>query len=100
MKTVSVSKLKASLSEYLAHVKTGEEVIVTDRGKPVARMLPVRLPPDSPDHLARLVAEGRIRLPERWPTRESMEEFWKMPWPEDPQGLVVRAVLEEREEGW
>jgi hypothetical protein len=31
MKTASVSKLKASLSEYLKRVKAGEEVLVTER---------------------------------------------------------------------
>ena len=100
MKTVSVSHLKASLSEYLAHVKAGEEVLVTDRGKPVARLLPVRVPPDDPDRLLELARQGRIRLPERWPTKEWVEEFKKLPWPEDPEGLIVKAVIEEREEGW
>ncbi len=33
MKTVTVSKLKASLSEYLREVKAGEEVLVTERGQ-------------------------------------------------------------------
>lgn len=35
MKKASVSELKASLSEYLARVKKGEEVVVTDRDRPV-----------------------------------------------------------------
>jgi len=26
--------------------------------------------------------------------------FWKMPRAKDPQGLVLRALLEERETGW
>ena len=37
MKTAKVSELKASLSKYVAHVKSGEEVLVTERGKPVAK---------------------------------------------------------------
>jgi len=40
MKTAAVSKLKAGLSEYLARVKAGEEVIVTERGKPIAKIVP------------------------------------------------------------
>ena len=40
MKTAAVSKLKASISEYLLKVKAGEEVIVTDRGKPIAKIVP------------------------------------------------------------
>ena len=98
MKTVSISRLKASLSQYLAHVKAGEEVIVTDRGKPVARMLPVRLPPDAPERLLQMAREGRIRLPERWPTKEWAEEFLALPRPEDPEGLVRKALDEDRED--
>ena len=37
MRTATVSKLKASLSEYLRQVKAGEEVLVTERGRPIAR---------------------------------------------------------------
>ncbi|MFQ5520338.1 MAG: type II toxin-antitoxin system Phd/YefM family antitoxin, partial [Candidatus Methylomirabilia bacterium] len=40
MKLANVAKLKATLSEYLARVKAGEEVIVTERGKPIARIVP------------------------------------------------------------
>ncbi len=40
MKTTTVSKLKASLSEYLRSVKAGEEVLVTERGRPIAKLTP------------------------------------------------------------
>ena len=40
MKSASVSRLKASLSAYLEMVKTGEAIVVTDRGRagPMAAM--------------------------------------------------------------
>ena len=41
MESAGVADLKARLSEYLARVKSGEEVLVTDRGRPVARLVPV-----------------------------------------------------------
>ena len=41
MKHAAVSQLKATLSEYLARVKAGEEVIVTRRGTPVVRLVPI-----------------------------------------------------------
>lgn len=41
MKTAAVSELKARLSKYLNRVKAGEEVLITDRGNPVARLLPI-----------------------------------------------------------
>ncbi len=40
MKIVSVSQLRAALGEYLSYVKQGEEIIVTERGKPIARIIP------------------------------------------------------------
>ena len=27
------------------------------------------------------------------------EEFWKMPWPEDPEGLSLRYLLDDRRQG-
>ena len=36
--SVTVENLKERLSEYLAHVKAGNEVVVTERGLPVARL--------------------------------------------------------------
>jgi len=41
MKTTTVTKLKASLSEYLRQVKQGRTLVITERGKPVGRLVPV-----------------------------------------------------------
>jgi prevent-host-death family protein len=38
---VSVREMKNNLSKYLKRAQAGEEVIVTDRGRPVARLGPV-----------------------------------------------------------
>ncbi len=40
MKTVGVRELKNSLSEYLRRVRSGESVLVTDRGEIVAELAP------------------------------------------------------------
>lgn len=39
--SVGVRELKAKLSEYLARAQAGEEIIVTDHGKPKAVLAPV-----------------------------------------------------------
>ncbi|MBI2204684.1 MAG: type II toxin-antitoxin system prevent-host-death family antitoxin [Candidatus Rokubacteria bacterium] len=96
MKTATVSKLKAGLSEYLRQVKAGEEVLVTERGRTIARLVPAQRSSTLSEHLAELERQGLARvgsgaLPRR---------FWKMPRPKDRKGLVMRAVLREREEGW
>jgi prevent-host-death family protein len=43
MRTVSKSKLKAKALEYFRQVeKTGSEILVTDRGRPVLKIVPYR----------------------------------------------------------
>ena len=44
MKYASVSELKAKLSEHLCSVRAGEAVVVLDRRRPVAQMVPVGEP--------------------------------------------------------
>jgi prevent-host-death family protein len=95
MKTAAVSELKARLSEYLNQVKAGMEVLITDRGKPVARLVPVSRNKDLKESLVRMEKQGLIRLgPGKLP-----KDFWKFSRPEDPKGLVLKALLEEREAG-
>ena len=42
MTVVGVARLMAELSRYLAAVKHGEEVLITERGRPVARLVAPR----------------------------------------------------------
>ena len=39
MKAVKIAELKDSLSEHLRAVERGEEVIVSDRSRPIARII-------------------------------------------------------------
>jgi len=55
---VGVRDLKNNLSRYLDRVQGGEEVIVTDRGRPVARLSAID---SSTDHLSDLIAAGVVR---------------------------------------
>jgi prevent-host-death family protein len=58
---VPVSELRAHLSAWLERARAGEEVVVTDRGVPVARLLGI----NAAARLERLAAEGVIGQPER-----------------------------------
>lgn len=96
-RTAAVSELKAGLSAYLARVKAGEEVVVTDRGTPVAKLVPIPRDEDPEmQRLRRMEAQGLITFP----TSKLPADFWTRPRPEDPEALVRKAVLEERESGW
>lgn len=44
MKTVAIYEAKTHLSELLAAVELGEEVTITRRGNPIARLVAARLP--------------------------------------------------------
>jgi prevent-host-death family protein len=96
MKTTTVSKLKASLSEYLRLVKAGEEVLVTERGRPVAKLTLAASSDMLPDHLVGMEKQGFIKIG----SGKLPKGSWDLPRPKDPKGLVLRAALREREEGW
>lgn len=96
MPTVSVSHLKSRLSQYLALVKEGGEVLVTERGRPIARLVPERPSRWDDERIAELRRRGVIR----GNPRPLGKEFFELPRGEDPEGAVLKALLDEREEGY
>ena len=66
MKTVGIRDLKNNLSRYLSRVKRGEEILVTERGRTIARIVqePAR-ETSLRDRLAPLVSEGTVSLPKK-----------------------------------
>ena len=91
-RTASVVELKAKLSEHLRQVKSGHELIVTERGIPVARMLPLDDGERRSTRRLRLTRSGALK-----PGRGKMPAALKRP----PQGAavgsaVVDALLAER----
>jgi len=93
MRTVNISDLKARLSAHIQLVRDGEEVLVCDRNKPVARIVPCHLE-DLSEQERRLAARGVLTPPlKRRPASVS--------WPEPPGGVSDEAMeqvfREERE---
>jgi len=62
---VGVREAKAHLSEYLRRVQSGEEFVITDHGKPVARITPIDSPIEFSPEVAKGIREGWIRQPTR-----------------------------------
>ena len=64
MIVASIRETKKRLSTYLAAVRAGEEVLITDHGRPVARIIrePARTASLS-EQLAGLAAAGIVTLP-------------------------------------
>lgn len=98
-KVVSVTHLKASLSAYLHQVKSGEEILIFERGKAIARLVPY-VPGQESDQeeqrLQRLYREGIMKPG----NGKSISEFLKTCRPAKSNASVVQALLEERESGW
>lgn len=93
---VSVGRLKARLSEYLRRAKAGEDVVVTDRGRPVARLVGLEGGIAMEGRVAELVGAGLARRP-----GERLDPgFLDLPRPSDPESRSMEAVLEERAGGW
>ncbi len=96
MESAGIGELKARLSAYLARVRGGEEVMVTDRGRPIARLVPAKPPGSMAEHelhdLARagVVVVGSGALP---------PDFWQRERPKDGDGSVRAALLDERRSG-
>lgn len=58
---VAISALRAELSSWIARARAGEEVVVTDRGTPVVRLLAVGASP----LIDQLVQQGVLSKPRR-----------------------------------
>jgi len=72
MNTVSVKELKHRLTHYLWRTKQGEEMIITDRGAPIALLHPINGAAKAVSlkgKLAGLAARGAVILPTQKPLR-------------------------------
>ncbi len=86
---VGVRDLKTHLSAYLERVRSGETVIVTTRGKPVARLAPVETI-ELPAAVEALREAGRLRGGRRPVT-------FSAPVRMTPGQSIVAEIMEERE---
>ena len=96
MTTTSISELKARLSAYLDIVRQGDDVLVTDRGRVIARLAPVSGEVSDDSRRDALIRSGRIRPA----TARLPKSFWATPRPRDAEGRSLSALLDERTEGW
>ncbi len=95
MKT-GVAELKAHLSEYLDRVRAGQEVVVTDRGRPVAKLVPIGRGEARESRRERLLRDGLL-IAGQGRVRRSLREP-----PEGDTRIgqgVLAALLDERREG-
>lgn len=94
MRKVGLKVLKNKLSEYVRLAAAGETIVITDRDRIVAEIIPPRREPESV--IERGIREGWIRPAKRGPN-----------WPPPPQpvpGLTIERLMAEldqdREDRW
>ena len=98
MKTATVTEAKAHLSQLLALVQTGESVLILSRGKPVARIEPVREGQTTPTPLRveHLVRRGIVRRPA---LSVDLDRLAASGAPVSEEQGLLGALLSDREEG-
>jgi prevent-host-death family protein len=83
MRTVGVRALKQNASAVVAEAAAGESITITDRGRPVAMLVPIPVDP-----LEALRSTGRAR-----PARRRLSELG--PAPPTARAKPLSAVLDE-----
>ena len=95
VRSAGVRDAKARLSELLRDVRRGEEWLITERGKPIARLIPFVEPMSLDDRLQRLVDAGVLEPP--------AQKSWRVPKPiklkaDVERGIAQRFLQEDRGE--
>jgi prevent-host-death family protein len=94
MLRTGVKEVRDHFTQYLKMVKKGEEIVVTERGRPVALIKPVAEIKDMRERLESAAEKGLIRLPLKEgniPVHKKVKLTGKS---------LTKIILEEREAGW
>jgi prevent-host-death family protein len=92
MQTVNIADLKNNLSAYLEQVRNGLELVVKDRNRPIARLLPLGVDLDAEEEA--LIASGLMRLS----LEIKNDDFLDLPAPEVSDEIIRDIIRNERDE--
>lgn len=93
MRSTNIADLRNRLTQYLKEVRAGEEIVVRDRQRPIAKIIPFSV--DDDEHDADLVAAGLMRKG----TGKLPASFWRTRRPGVSLDVVSAAVSADRDEG-
>ncbi|MGH9385751.1 MAG: type II toxin-antitoxin system Phd/YefM family antitoxin [Vicinamibacterales bacterium] len=93
MRSTNIADLRNRLTQYLQEVRAGEEIVVRDRQRPIARIVPFTVDDDDADEAA-LVRSGLMRKG----TGTLPQSFWKTRRSRVTLLAAVAAVRAERDE--
>jgi prevent-host-death family protein len=92
--TANVVQVKARLSEYLRQVKGGGEVVITERGIPIARIAPLAPDEKRATREDRLIRAGVLR-----PASAKRKALGVPTLKRGAGAAVLAALLADRDEG-
>jgi prevent-host-death family protein len=96
MKTATITEAKNRLSALLDRVRSGETIVITDRGRAVARLEPIVSASDSTGRKQRLERAGLARSGTAPPPAHRIQR----PAPQlRPGASAVEVLLDERRTG-
>ena len=104
MQTINATELKSRLTHYLQQARQGNEIVIKERNRVIARLVPPEPATDFDEELPALAAQGVLRLPEQPLTEEELAKELKRKLPrmkvkgEEAEQLVKRIWAEERGE--
>jgi len=91
---VGIREMRDGFSSFIDRVRNGERIILTDRGRDLAVIRPVRSDESDEAWLERLEAEDIVEATGRWEPLEPRT-------PVKVRGKPLsRIVIEERRSGW
>lgn len=98
MLSVNIADLKNNLSQYLKQVQAGREIVIRDRNRAVAHLLPINGHQSADEELLELAAQGKARLG----AGAGSEAYWQMTLPrlrtEARPDLLQWLIDQERNE--
>jgi prevent-host-death family protein len=94
MRSTNIADLRNRLTQYLQEVRAGEEIIVRDRQRPIARIVPFTIDENDADDAA-LIAGGLMRKG----SGRIAPSFWRGRRPAVTLKEAVAAVVGDRDEG-
>jgi prevent-host-death family protein len=84
---VGVRELRQNLSVYLRRIRAGEELVVTERGVPVGKLVPLE---PAKSELQRMIDAGIVKLPPKDAWKD-----WKPPLPAAEGERSLSDILQE-----
>jgi prevent-host-death family protein len=92
VRSANIAQLRDRLTQYLREVRAGEEIVVRDRQRPIAKIIPLSEDDDADD--TALVAGGLMRKA----THQLPRSFWRVRRASLTARRAAAAVSADREE--